>query len=271
MTDPTKADAENPEGRTSATQPPTSRNPEAAGSGSHGSAPAGGKEPARSGSGSRTEAFVLGARRDAPSDVVLYEEPLPSNLAGAKSGSSTAPSGPRPIGSGAAGASPSGANARGSASTGSNPTAAMPSGSTSRSATPVPIAWRVWPVIDSVWELLGLSAVLVLVPLVTWTISGRTALTVLCTFAVGAVTWRHFFPTICEVNALGVTQRLFGRTRRIPWLSIDRYVVGRKGVFLTSAGAPLELFRGLYLPWGAHREQILASLRYYLPHAEDGA
>jgi acetyl/propionyl-CoA carboxylase alpha subunit len=54
----------------------------------------------------------------------------------------------------------------------------------------VPIAWRVWPVIDSVWELLGLSTVLVLVPLVTWSLSGRTALTVLCTFAVGAVTWR---------------------------------------------------------------------------------
>lgn len=266
MNDPAKPDAASPEAGTSA-----DRNPEGAGSGSRSSAPAGGDAPARTGSGSRTEAFVLGPRRDAPSDVVLYEEPLPGKFAGAKSGSSTAPTAARTTGSGAAATSPSGANARGSAATGSNPAAAMASGSSSRSGTPVPIAWRVWPVIDSVWELLGLSTVLVLVPLVTWSLSGRTALTVLCTFAVGAVTWRHFFPTICEVNALGVTQRLFGRTKRIPWLSIDRYVVGRKGVFLTSAGAPLELFRGLYLPWGAHREQILASLRYYLPHAEDAA
>lgn len=269
MNDPAKPDAASPEAARPEAGTSADRNPEGAGSGSRSSAPAGGKDQARTGSGSKTEAFVLGARREPMSDVVLYEEPAASPAGGTKSGSSTAPIAARPTGSGAAATSPSGANARGSASTGSNPAAAMASGSSSRSTTPVPIAWRVWPVIDSVWELLGLSTILVLVPLVTWSLSGRTALTVLCTFAVGAVTWRHFFPTICEVNALGVTQRLFGRTKRIPWLSIDRYVVGRKGVFLTSAGAPLELFRGLYLPWGAHREQILASLRYYLPHAED--
>jgi len=237
---------------------PTARNPESQGSGSRGS-----REQSGPGSGSKAAADLPAAKHNPLSDVVLYDDSI--HAAGAappaspKSGSSTAP------------AKPTSASSSPSASSGqagqANPSTS--SGATSRSATPVPIVWRVWPVIDSVWELLGLSAVLVVVPLLTWSLTGRTALTVLCTAAVGAVVWRNFFPTVCEVNALGVTQRLFGRTKRIPWLSIDRYVVGRKGVFLTSAGAPLELFRGLYLPWGSHREQILTSLRYYLPHADD--
>jgi hypothetical protein len=84
-----------------------------------------------------------------------------------------------------------------------------------------------------------------------------------------AAVWRQFVPTFYELSALGVTSRTLRRTRRIPWLSIDRFVVGRRGVFLSSAGAPLEILRGFYLPWGNHREEILISLRYYLPRAEE--
>ncbi|MCE9607142.1 MAG: hypothetical protein K8U03_19835 [Planctomycetia bacterium] len=208
---------------------------------------------ASKGQGSKAAANVPNANRDRLSDVVLYDDPAPA-AGGAvpRSGSSTSPGQARPASAAA-----------------TLPSGSAPSIATARTATPVPIAWRIWPVIDSVWELLGLSALLVAVPVLVWSLSGRTALTVASTAAVGLVMWRNFLPTICEMNALGVTQRIFGRTRRIPWLSIDRYVVGRRGVFLTSAGAPLELFRGLYLPWGSHRDQILASLRYYLPNAED--
>lgn len=219
-----------------------------------------GASDAAQGSGSKTTsgsaaAAANGMPRDRNlSDVVLYDEPAPSAQASPKSGSSTTPGA-----------------ARASTMPTANSIGSTPSAGAARAATPVPIAWRVWPVIDSVWELLGLSAVLVVVPLAVWSLSGRTALAAVCTIAVGAVVWRHFVPTICEINALGVTEKIFSRTRRIPWLSIDRYVVGRRGVFLTSAGAPLELFRGLYLPWGAHRDQILSSLRYYLPNAEDAS
>lgn len=205
--------------------------------------------------------------RDAPrdrslSDVVLYDEPMPpvqatstpTSPASARAGSSATPAALRP------------ATMPSASSTGSSPSSNM-----ARPATPVPIAWRVWPVVDSVVELFGLTAVLIIVPLVVWKSSERTALTAICTLAVGAVVWRHFVATTFEINALGVTEKTFSRSRRIPWLSIDRYVVGRKGVFLTSAGAPLEVFRGLYLPWGSHRDQILSSLRYYLPNAEDAS
>lgn len=218
--------------------------------------------PSRSGGSGSGRAINDAPRDGSLSDVVLYDEPLPlvhatsmsAIPANARSGSSATPAAAR------AGSSPT-ANSIGS----------TPSANGMRSATPVPIAWRVWPVVDSVWEFLGLTAVVVAVPLVTWSLSERRSLTAISMIAVGVVVWRHFVATTFEINALGVTEKIFTRSRRIPWLSIDRYVVGRKGVFLTSAGAPLELFRGLYLPWGSHRDQILSSLRYYLPNAEDAS
>jgi len=154
----------------------------------------------------------------------------------------------------------------GPATTGSVPSA----GSFPRTATPLPLAWRSWPVAESVWELLSLTSLIVLTPLVVWGVTGQRAATFGCALAVLFLSARYYVPTQIELNALGVTTRVFGRSRRIPWIAIDRFVIGRRGVFLTSAGAPLEVFRGLYLPWGGHREQILGALRYYLPHAEDG-
>ena len=153
----------------------------------------------------------------------------------------------------------------GPATTGSVPSA----GSFPRTATPVPLAWRSWPVADSVWELLSITALVVLTPLVVWGITGQRAATLGCALDVLFLCARYYVPTQIELNALGVTTKVFGRSRRIPWIAIDRFVIGRRGVFLTSAGAPLEVFRGLYLPWGGHREQILGALRYYLPHGQD--
>jgi len=104
---------------------------------------------------------------------------------------------------------------------------------------------------------------------ILWRATESPATAALCGLAMAVTVWRQFVPTFFELSALGVTSRTLRRTRRVPWLSIDRYVVGRRGVFLSSAGAPLEALRGLYLPWGAHREEVLISLRYYLPRAEE--
>lgn len=142
-------------------------------------------------------------------------------------------------------------------------------GSAPRHLTPIPIAWRSWPVVDSIPEFICLAGAMVGVPYVVFDATGNLLVTVLCTAALATVIWRSFLPTTFEIGALGVTERFLGRTQRIPWISIDRFVVGRKGAFLSSSGAPLEALRGVYLPWGPHRDQVLATLRYYLPRAED--
>jgi hypothetical protein len=153
------------------------------------------------------------------------------------------------------------------------PTASKSSGSqpveiTARPATPVPVAWRSWPIVDSLADLLLLTVGIGGTIGVAYRFAGPLT-AIVSAVALTFVCWRNFVPTVYELSALGVSENCVGRKRRIPWISIDRYVVGRRGVFLSSAGAPLELLRGLYLPWGTHREQILAVLRYYLPRAEE--
>jgi hypothetical protein len=134
--------------------------------------------------------------------------------------------------------------------------------------TPVPLSWRSWPIVDSLGEFFLLAAALLGGPIVVFQYAG-VGYALFTAAALVFVAWRHFVPTQFELSALGVTQTRVGRSQRIPWISIDRYLIGRTGVYLSSAGAPLEMFRGLYLPWGKHREQILTTLRYYLPRAEE--
>lgn len=139
-----------------------------------------------------------------------------------------------------------------------------------RPTTPVPQAWRSWPVVDSPVEFIVLTAALALMIGVAFRFGGPlTAITAGVVLIVAS--WRRYVPTFYELSALGISENCLGRKRRIPWISIDRFVLGRKGAYLSSSGAPLELLRGLYLPWGAQREQIVATLRYYLPRAEDAA
>jgi hypothetical protein len=155
------------------------------------------------------------------------------------------------------------------------PPAASSSGSqpvqmTARPMTPVPQAWRSWPVVDSLSEFVLLTAAIATIVGVAFRFGGPlTAITAGLVMLV--VSWRRYVPTFYELSALGVSENCLGRKRRIPWISIDRFVLGRKGAYLSSAGAPLELLRGLYLPWGEQRDQIVATLRYYLPRAEDVA
>lgn len=139
-----------------------------------------------------------------------------------------------------------------------------------RPVTPVPITWRSWPIVDSLGEFFFLTISIGAAIGAAYRFAGP--LTAIAAGVVLAfVSWRYFVPTFFELSALGVSENCMGRKRRIPWISIDRYILGRKGAYLSSAGAPLEMLRGLYLPWGPHRDQIVTMLRYYLPRAEDVA
>lgn len=75
--------------------------------------------------------------------------------------------------------------------------------------------------------------------------------------------WRFFVPSEFELGARGISQEVLGRKRRIPWRAIGHVTICRDGVFLGRDDGPLENFRGLYLPWGQHREEVLALVGYY--------
>lgn len=78
--------------------------------------------------------------------------------------------------------------------------------------------------------------------------------------------WRMWLPVTYELGASGVCQVVLGRRRRIPWAAVACYAVRGEGVLLVPdiQVAPLSPLRGLYVPWRDQRDQVLASVEYYL-------
>ena len=137
---------------------------------------------------------------------------------------------------------------------------------TLRPDPPVPIQWRSWPVREGAFRtslvLLGLVAAWALV---RW-ITGQMHLALLAMAALGLSLWRFFLPVTFELNAHGVDHSLLGRRRQVPWQAIGRYEICKSGVLLLPQAdrCPIDVFRGLYLPWGSHRVEVLAHVRYHL-------
>lgn len=78
--------------------------------------------------------------------------------------------------------------------------------------------------------------------------------------------WRNWIPLRFEIGPHGITQIVLGRRTRILWTSILNYQVYSRGVLLLpdAVVVPLSPLRGLYLPWGTQKEQVLANIEYYL-------
>jgi hypothetical protein len=143
----------------------------------------------------------------------------------------------------------------------SAPPAAIAAG---RRGAPPPVSWRSWPLEEgglSAW-LLSTIAVAIIVAVGLTTGSVQWAL-----FACGALAasaWRFFVPTHFELNAQGVFQEVLGRKRRVVWRAFDSAELCREGVYLRFAGASFGLSRGMYIPWGSHRAEVVACVDYYL-------
>lgn len=78
--------------------------------------------------------------------------------------------------------------------------------------------------------------------------------------------WRYFVPVTFELSSDGVTQSVLGRKRRIPWRAIARHETADAGVLLLGEEDPslMAPLRGLYVPWGSHRDEVLRHMSYYL-------
>ena len=84
--------------------------------------------------------------------------------------------------------------------------------------------------------------------------------------ALATALWRFFLPVVFQLSEEGVDQWLFGRRRRIPWQAIRRYEVCSAGVLLLphEDRPVMAAFRGLYLPWSTHRDEVLVHVHHYL-------
>jgi hypothetical protein len=149
----------------------------------------------------------------------------------------------------------------------------MPEASDQKTSTeqpPAPIRWLSWPARDNAavtsLVVVGLLAAAVVICM----FSGRLVLAFLVILVLVAALWRFFLPVEFELSEKGVRQRLFGRQRHIPWQVIRRYEVCSAGVLLLphEDRSVMAAFRGLYLPWKTHRDEVLAHIHHYLDRAD---
>jgi hypothetical protein len=151
----------------------------------------------------------------------------------------------------------------------------MSSGSKRREALwtdnpPPTLSWRCWPLGE---QAVGTAIVLVCLAAVGvgvhW-LTSQIHLAVLAVAVLALAMWRYFLPIHFELTPEGVNQWLFGGHRRIPWTAIHRYEIRSSGVLLLPFAdrSAMDAFRGLYLPWGDRREEVLFQVRFYLdrPH-----
>jgi len=134
------------------------------------------------------------------------------------------------------------------------------------------LQWRSWPIRDDAFRAsLVLVWLFVAALLVRW-VTGQYDLALLAVGVLAAALWRFFVPVTFELGDAGIAQSALGRRRRIPWSAIRRYEVFPSGVLLLpDAGRhALGAFQGLYLPWGGHRNRVLACMRYRLTPSAEG-
>jgi hypothetical protein len=131
---------------------------------------------------------------------------------------------------------------------------------------PPPCAWRSWPLAERGWRRRLLPAVLAAVAALVGLTTGRPSWALAAAALMAVAAWRYFVPVVYELGTLGITQQVFSRQRRIAWRAIGRWEVRSAGVFLSphAEPGPLDAFAGLYLPWCDHKDEVLASVEFYL-------
>ena len=134
---------------------------------------------------------------------------------------------------------------------------------------PPTLSWRSWPLRDHLPGTLVVAAVLAGVAFGVRWVTGQPHLALLASGALAVALWRFFLPILFELGPDGVDHWLLGRRRRVPWTAIQRYEVRSTGVLLLPFADRCEVdaLRGLYLPWGEHRDEVLFQVRYYLDRA----
>lgn len=136
-----------------------------------------------------------------------------------------------------------------------------------RRGPPPPASWRSWPLEEGGLSAWMLSAVAVSMIVAVGLTTGSVEWALIACGVLAASAWRFFVPTHYELNAQGVLQEVFGRQRRIAWRAFESAEPCREGVYLRFAGASFGLSRGMFLPWGAHRAEVIALVDYYLTQA----
>ena len=80
--------------------------------------------------------------------------------------------------------------------------------------------------------------------------------------------WRMWVPVEFRFCRLGVIQTALRRSWRIPWTSLAGYEVRQAGILLLpdDDNSILGRLKGLYIPWGEQKDELLALIDHYFQH-----
>lgn len=153
-------------------------------------------------------------------------------------------------------------------------------GSTVRSSTPPyqqqmlstgTLGWQSWPLVEHwKWSWLVPVGVLGIGGLVY---VGSTSI-LLAGFSVIVLAFsvRSFLlPTKYEITSLGLRRLFARRIRIVPWQVIRAYQPRATGVLLFRhpEPAPIDVLRGMFVPYPDEADELLMALKLYLPHANE--
>jgi len=129
--------------------------------------------------------------------------------------------------------------------------------------------WRSWPLREDSLRAAAVIVGILLAAVLVGLLSGRALLGLAAAVAIGISMWRFFLPVVFEADHHGLSQRILGRHRHIPWKAVKRHRVCASGVLLFSQRdddrmAPL---RGIYVPWSQNRRRLLDLLDLHLADA----
>ncbi len=134
-----------------------------------------------------------------------------------------------------------------------------------RQEAPSPLKWRSWPLRDSPTRAVPVVLSLVTAGLLVRWLTGHNYLAIAAVSALAVAAWRFFVPVWFVLSDHGVDQRVFGRQRRLTWRAIHHGEVCASGVLLLAENdrSKLASWRGLYVPWAEHRDEVIALVRHY--------
>jgi hypothetical protein len=89
--------------------------------------------------------------------------------------------------------------------------------------------------------------------------------------ALAVVLWQFLLPVRFELTSLGVRRYALGRVRLIPWQAIRAYQLRRSGIVFFQHPSPtkIDFARSLFVPYPADEDELLVTIRLYLPHATE--
>lgn len=129
------------------------------------------------------------------------------------------------------------------------------------------LEWSVWPARDRPWAaavlLLSLAVLGVLIAQGT----GDTVLGVAAPVFILASVGSFIARTEYRLTPESVEVRTLGVSRARPWGEMRRAILDRRGIFLSpfEKRSWLEAYRGVRLPFGGNRDQVVAFVESKLP------